>query len=244
MQKRLKALQKKQSQIVKEKVHLQGEHSKAILARSKLESLCRELQRHNKSLKVTESEPFHTNRNVYRTLEHVLCLRASDSCGWRPRVSGYPSVCDSNRTPLLCPLTQEENAQRSREYEEQRKEAMLHFQMTLSDIEVQMEQHSSHNTKLRQENMELAEKLKKLIEQYELREEVRYSVLLCLELTLACHVLQVSGAAQTGEERKQCQSGSSNIPMSPSHSLPSPFCIMWCSTCYLLRLKVGAPACS
>ena len=49
---------------------------------------------------------------------------------------------------------------------------MLHFQMTLSDIEVQMEQHSSHNTKLRQENMELAEKLKKLIEQYELREEV------------------------------------------------------------------------
>lgn len=116
MQKRLKALQKKQSQIVKEKIHLQGEHSKAILARSKLESLCRELQRHNKTLK-------------------------------------------------------DENAQRSREYEEQRKEAMLHFQMTLTDIEVQMEQHSSHNTKLRQENMELAEKLKKLIEQYELREE-------------------------------------------------------------------------
>ncbi|XP_034039789.1 gamma-taxilin [Thalassophryne amazonica] len=116
MQKRLKGLQKKQSQIVKEKIHLQGEHSKAILARSKLESLCRELQRHNKTLK-------------------------------------------------------DENLQRSREYEEQRKEAMLHFQMTLSDIEVQMEQHSSHNTKLRQENMELAEKLKKLIEQYELREE-------------------------------------------------------------------------
>uniref|UniRef100_A0A1A7ZHG4 Taxilin gamma n=1 Tax=Nothobranchius furzeri TaxID=105023 RepID=A0A1A7ZHG4_NOTFU len=117
MQKQLKALQKKQSQIIKEKVHLQGDHSKAILARSKLESLCRELQRHNKTLK-------------------------------------------------------EENAQRSREYEEQRKEAMLHFQMTLSDIEVQMEQHSSHNSKLRQENMELAEKLKKLIEQYELREEL------------------------------------------------------------------------
>ncbi|XP_068612203.1 gamma-taxilin [Brachionichthys hirsutus] len=116
MQKRLKALQKKQCQIVKEKIHLQGEHSKAILARSKLESLCRELQRHNKTLK-------------------------------------------------------EDNAYQSREYEEQRKEAMLHFQMTLSDIEVQMEQHSSHNTKLRQENMELAEKLRKLIEQYELREE-------------------------------------------------------------------------
>ncbi|XP_028291678.1 gamma-taxilin isoform X2 [Gouania willdenowi] len=116
MQKQLKSLQKKQSQVVKEKIHLQGEHSKAILARSKLESLCRELQRRNKTLK-------------------------------------------------------EENAQRSREYEEQRKEAMLHFQVTLGDIEVQMEQHSSHNTKLRQENLELAEKLKKLIEQYELREE-------------------------------------------------------------------------
>ncbi len=35
-----------------------------------------------------------------------------------------------------------------------------------------MEQHNSHNSKLRQENVELAEKLKKLIEQYELREEV------------------------------------------------------------------------
>ncbi|KAJ8282485.1 hypothetical protein COCON_G00050040 [Conger conger] len=116
MQKQMKVLQKKQSQIVKEKIHLQGEHSKAILARSKLESLCRELQRHNKTLK-------------------------------------------------------EENTQKSREYEDRRKEATLHFQMTLNEIEVQMEQHNVHNSKLRQENAELAEKLKKLIEQYELREE-------------------------------------------------------------------------
>uniref|UniRef100_A0A8C9TA78 Taxilin gamma n=1 Tax=Scleropages formosus TaxID=113540 RepID=A0A8C9TA78_SCLFO len=116
MQKQMKGLQKKQSQIIKEKIHLQGEHSKAILARSKLESLCRELQRHNKTLK-------------------------------------------------------EENMQRAREYDERRKEATLHFQMTLNEIEAQMEQHSVHNGKLRQENMELAEKLKKLIEQYELREE-------------------------------------------------------------------------
>ncbi|XP_066561981.1 gamma-taxilin isoform X2 [Amia ocellicauda] len=118
MQKQMKVMQKKQSQIVKEKVHLQSEHSKAILARSKLESLCRELQRHNKTLK-------------------------------------------------------EENMQRSREYEERRKEATAHFQMTLNEIEAQMEQHNVHNTKLRQENMELAEKVKKLIAQYELREEVR-----------------------------------------------------------------------
>lgn len=52
MQKQMKVLQKKQTQLSKEKMHLQGEHSKAILARSKLESLCRELQRHNKTLKV------------------------------------------------------------------------------------------------------------------------------------------------------------------------------------------------
>uniref|UniRef100_A0A674BMJ6 Taxilin gamma n=2 Tax=Salmo trutta TaxID=8032 RepID=A0A674BMJ6_SALTR len=117
MQKQVKVLQKKQSQMVKEKIHLQSEHSKAILARSKLESLCRELQRHNKTLK-------------------------------------------------------DDNTQRSREYEERRKEATLHFQMTLNQIEVQMEQHNTHNSKLRQENMELAQKLKKLIKQYELREEV------------------------------------------------------------------------
>ncbi|KAM8946762.1 beta-taxilin [Pelodytes ibericus] len=50
-QKQMKLLQKRQAQLIKEKDQLQGEHSKAILARSKLESLCRELQRHNKTLK-------------------------------------------------------------------------------------------------------------------------------------------------------------------------------------------------
>lgn len=51
-QKQMRALQKKQSQLVQEKDNLRNEHSKAILARSKLESLCRELQRHNRTLKV------------------------------------------------------------------------------------------------------------------------------------------------------------------------------------------------
>ncbi|XP_068956798.1 gamma-taxilin isoform X4 [Petaurus breviceps papuanus] len=116
VQKQMKILQKKQAQIVKEKVHLQSEHSKAILARSKLESLCRELQRHNKTLK-------------------------------------------------------EENMQQAREEEERRKEATAHFQITLNEIQAQLEQHDIHNAKLRQENIELGEKLKKLIEQYALREE-------------------------------------------------------------------------
>ncbi|XP_072884259.1 alpha-taxilin-like [Hemitrygon akajei] len=115
-QKQMRLLQKKQTQIIQEKDHLRNEHSKAILARSKLESLCRELQRHNRTLK-------------------------------------------------------EEGVQRGRDEEEKRKEITSHFQVTLNDIQAQMEQHNERNSKLRQENMELAEKLKKLIEQYELREE-------------------------------------------------------------------------
>jgi hypothetical protein len=40
--------------VQREKEQLQTEHSKAILTRSRLESLCRELQRQNKAIKVTE----------------------------------------------------------------------------------------------------------------------------------------------------------------------------------------------
>ncbi|XP_061098333.1 beta-taxilin isoform X2 [Conger conger] len=50
-QKQHKLLQKKQTQTQKDREHLQSEHSRAVLARSKLEELCRELQRHNKNLK-------------------------------------------------------------------------------------------------------------------------------------------------------------------------------------------------
>nr|XP_009930258.1 PREDICTED: beta-taxilin [Opisthocomus hoazin] len=115
-QKKLRYLQKRQAQITKEKDQLQSEHSRAILARSKLESLCRELQRHNKNLK-------------------------------------------------------EETIQRAREEGEKRKEIANHFQGMLSDIEAQLEQQSERNTKLHQENRDLADKLKGIIDQYELREE-------------------------------------------------------------------------
>lgn len=62
--------------------------------------------------------------------------------------------------------------QRTRLEEEKRKEVTSHFQVTLNDIQTQMEQHNERNASLRQENTELAEKLKKLYEQYKLREEV------------------------------------------------------------------------
>ncbi|XP_041665530.1 alpha-taxilin isoform X2 [Cheilinus undulatus] len=115
-EKQMRVLQKKQNQLVQEKDNLRTEHSKAILARSKLESLCRELQRHNRTLK-------------------------------------------------------EEGMQRTRLEEEKRKEVTSHFQVTLNDIQAQMEQHNERNASLRQENSELAEKLKKLYDQYKLREE-------------------------------------------------------------------------
>ncbi|XP_006986143.1 beta-taxilin [Peromyscus maniculatus bairdii] len=115
-QKKLRLLRKQQAQTQREKDQLQSEHNRAILARSKLESLCRELQRHNKTLK-------------------------------------------------------EETLQRAREEEEKRKEITSHFQTTLTDIQTQIEQQSERNMKLCQENTELAEKLKSIIDQYELREE-------------------------------------------------------------------------
>ncbi|KAM6913004.1 taxilin beta b [Xenentodon cancila] len=114
-QKQTKVLQKKLLQVMKEKDQLQSEHSRAVLARSKLEGLCRELQRHNKTLK-------------------------------------------------------EETLQRCREDDLKRKEITTHFQGTLSEIQAQIEEHSSRNTKLCQENSALAEKLKGLISQYDQRE--------------------------------------------------------------------------
>ncbi|XP_039913338.1 beta-taxilin [Hirundo rustica] len=65
----------------------------------------------------------------------------------------------------------EETLQRAREEDEKRKEITNHFQGTLSEIQAQIEQQSERNMKLCQENTELAEKLKSIIDQYELREE-------------------------------------------------------------------------
>lgn len=56
-------------------------------------------------------------------------------------------------------------------------------QVTINDIQQQMNEHYEKNTALREENLELANKLKGLIEQYELREQVVYCLLLsCLSL--------------------------------------------------------------
>ncbi|CAF99512.1 unnamed protein product, partial [Tetraodon nigroviridis] len=142
-QKQMRTLQKKQNQLIQDKDNLRNEHSKAILARSKLESLCRELQRHNRTLKV-----------------HPQALSQT-----------RPSPVASNPFVRLFLPPQDEGVQRTRLEEEKRKEVTAHFQSTLNDIQTQMEQHNERNASLRHENGELAEKLKKLYEQYKLREE-------------------------------------------------------------------------
>ncbi|XP_017556559.1 beta-taxilin isoform X2 [Pygocentrus nattereri] len=115
-QRQLKLLQRREGLLVKQRDQLQFEHSRAILARGKLETLCRELQRYNRTLK-------------------------------------------------------EDMVQRCREDEKKRIEVTTHFQSTLVDIQAQIEHHSNRNNKLCQENSELADKLKAIIEQYEQREE-------------------------------------------------------------------------
>ncbi|KAJ8027505.1 Alpha-taxilin [Holothuria leucospilota] len=116
LQREHKAHQKQLSVLQRDRDQLQSEHGRAILAKSKLESLCRELQRHNKTIK-------------------------------------------------------EESLQRAREEEEKRKEVSAKFQQTINEITTQMQDNHTRNLRLKEENLELASKLKKLVEQYERREE-------------------------------------------------------------------------
>ena len=59
-------------------------------------------------------------------------------------------------------------------------------QVTINDIQQQMNEHYEKNTALREENLELANKLKGLIEQYELREQVGQASLSLLCVCVLC----------------------------------------------------------
>lgn len=63
--------------------------------------------------------------------------------------------------------------QRCREDEERRTEMASHFQARLADIQAQIEQHSARNDKLCCENANLTDKLDLLVNQCEVRDEVR-----------------------------------------------------------------------
>ncbi|KAL5010601.1 hypothetical protein ScPMuIL_012906 [Solemya velum] len=116
VQSSFKQVQRKLTVTSREKDQLQSEHTKAVMAKSKLESLCRELQKHNQMIR-------------------------------------------------------QESLQRAREEDEKRKEISAKFQSTIGEIQQQMKENHERNVKLREENAELAGKLKNFIEQYEHREK-------------------------------------------------------------------------
>jgi chromosome segregation ATPase len=116
LEKRLTECQKKQSEIAQHRDIIQTEHNRTMAAKSKLESLCRELQKRNKEV-------------------------------------------------------QEESRVQARDEEEKRREIAEKFQNTIDDITVRMQEHHEKNIALKQENNELMNKLKKIIEQYEAREK-------------------------------------------------------------------------
>jgi len=117
------------TKIAKEKDHLQGEHNKILMTKSKLESLCRELQKHNKQIK-------------------------------------------------------EEAQAQTEEEDRKRKELSQKFQSTINDITTQMTDNHKKNQQLKQDNMDLATKMKGLVEQYEVREEHIEKVLKAKQLEL------------------------------------------------------------
>lgn len=66
---------------------------------------------------------------------------------------------------------QEETAQKIRDEEEKRKEVTTKFQATLADVSKMMDQNSNENIKLRNDNIQLSERFKKLCEEFKAREE-------------------------------------------------------------------------
>lgn len=119
----------KHTKVKKDKEQLQGEYNKLITTKGKLESLCRELQKHNKQIK-------------------------------------------------------EEAQGHADEEDRKRKELSQKFQSTIGDITAQMTENHKQNQQLKQDNMDLALKMKGLVEQYEVREQHIEKVLKAKQLEL------------------------------------------------------------
>lgn len=111
----------------KEKDYLQQEYNKAMLTKTKLESLCRELQKQNKMIK-------------------------------------------------------DESLSKIRAEEEARKETQVKFQKSLNEIQALMNDNNEKNMKLKQDNQEMTDKFKYILEQYELREQQMEKINKQLEL--------------------------------------------------------------
>ncbi|RUS74661.1 hypothetical protein EGW08_017567 [Elysia chlorotica] len=116
LQTSFKTQQRTMTVVMREKDQLQAEHTRAMMAKSKLESLCRELQKHNKIIK-------------------------------------------------------EESIKRAKEDDDKRKEISAQFNNTIGEIQTQMNENTERNSKLRQENENLAAQLKAFINSIELRDQ-------------------------------------------------------------------------
>ena len=104
---------------------IQNEYARANLAKSKLENLCRELQKHSKQVAV--GEPALVG-------------------GFRVEAGGVKF-----QPP---PPPQDESRQRAKEEEDRRKEVSGKFQSTINEITLKMQEHHQRNQALRQENLE------------------------------------------------------------------------------------------
>ncbi|XP_031148877.1 alpha-taxilin isoform X2 [Sander lucioperca] len=131
--------------------------------------------------------------DVVRKYAEVAALRRGDEkklCALQQRLSvllderqqlqeeSRSSITARCKLETLCKELQghytvlrEESLQRSREDEDKRTEMTNHFQRTLTEIQAQIEQHSSRNDKLCHENSSLTDKLESLMSQCEMREE-------------------------------------------------------------------------
>ncbi|GBP28917.1 Alpha-taxilin [Eumeta japonica] len=112
----VKQSEKRFALLLKEKDQLQLEFNKTVLVKSKLENLCRELQKQNKAIK-------------------------------------------------------EESLLKIKEEEVRRKETQAKFQNTLSEITTLLQQNNEKNAKLRDDNINMSEKFKSVLQQYQLREQ-------------------------------------------------------------------------
>merc|ERR1711915_48951 len=139
LQSTVKQIQKQVENVQREKEYMEAEHSKVVLTKSRLESLCRELQKQNKLIK-------------------------------------------------------DENVSRLKEEEERRKEVALKFNTTLSEISNLMKENSEKNTKLRDENRDMAGRLQDLVKQYESRETHVEKVLKAKDLQ--CQLVEAKMAKQ------------------------------------------------
>ncbi len=69
-------------------------------------------------------------------------------------------------------ILKEENLNRTKEEEEKRKEISTKFQAAIDEINQQVSSNTERNNALIQENVQLAGKLKTLLDQYDAREQV------------------------------------------------------------------------